>query len=864
MGAADDFLDGKQSADDFLNAGAGELVVSNLRKIEAMEAAEKFEEPSSFQYLFNRLRKGFAGFMGVPGDLYQALKPTTQNMRDRASNPNIAMTEEERQLINRAADERDRAGPATSYAGRVLEHPIATSGDYREVLGVDEKMKTKRDLLRYAGGVAEMAGSGGPFALSSRAAQIPAIVTSTVGSGIGMEAGGDVASGLGLSRQAGEVVGSLAGGVASAVAPNALTAAWGVIKRRFSTEANKAAAESQVGREIAQQLESYPPAAGNIERSLQISDEIHGFNPSLPARSASPGLLAEEKRLVAQNPRTLNRAAQTIEENNKAIAEYLNTKFPVASGGETAAARVGRLQRQSADRLEQMRTAVDDKLDDAVRVFETNPSNFENGQRLRDLFFKQKEVYQGIRSQKYQDVYKAADEAGVRVDLTDIKQYVDDVLKSEMNAYQAPDIPVVFRQVAKQEAADVSFANLHSLYKQVNKDIASLRGSNAVDKDFRTMLLNDLKSKLTGKLETFEQAGYGDVATKLKEANRFFVEEYMPRFKQGFGSDLAARYSSGEFKTADQMITDLVTKPRNTQAARDFKLLFDETPEAMEALKNGYLDKFYKAGGAIDKSGRINQRALDTFIRQHGDTLAEFPEIRKTMQGLSADNQALLDRQAMLVKAEKKLAANDLYKLFQGRDPQVVLTEATTNKNAMRVLSMVAAKDQNMSRGLARGIAEHVAEQPDPAAFLKANEEAIRIGLRPLGEEHFKNLKTAVEAMTINARNPAPASINAGSAAPDALAETMGSSPRAIISHVLNVERGRSGAVQEGAAFLGRWFDKLRRDHKAVAMESVFYSKDTAKALAELAKNPANPKAQMDWINQMTALGIRAEVAGQE
>jgi hypothetical protein len=101
--------------------------------------------------------------------------------------------------------------------------------------------------------------------------------------------------------------------------------------------------------------------------------------------------------------------------------------------------------------------------------------------------------------------------------------------------------------------------------------------------------------------------------------------------------------------------------------------------------------------------------------------------------------------------------------------------------------------------------------------------------LKPLGEEHFKNLQTAVEALTINARNPAGVSIQAGSVAPDTIAAKLGSSPRAIISHILNVERGRTGVAQEGAAFLGRWFDRLRRDHKAVAMEAVFYDKDTAK-----------------------------------
>lgn len=858
MATADDFLDGRMSADDFLGSGPQQepTVASKLSTIDAQAAASKVEEPSSFSYLFNRLKKGFSGFMGLPGDVYQLMKPTSKSMFEQANSPDIVMPEDQRAAM------REEAGLRAIRPPGFMDKPMATSEQYRDVLGVDPNMKTNRDWLRYAGGVTEMAGAGGPFALTTAPSTIPALVTSTVGSGIGMEAGGDVASGLGLDRQAGEAAGAVVGGLASAVLPNTVRGAGSAIKRRFSPEANKVAGETAAAQEIAGQLDSYPPARANIERSVEISDEIQGFNPSLPARSNAPGLLAEEKRLISQNPKTLNKAVQNIEANKQAIDEFVNTRFPVGSG-EPAATRVQRIQKMSAQRLEGMRTAVDEKLDDAVRVFESNPSNYENGSRLRDLFFKQKEVYSGIRSQKYKEVYEAAERLGVKAQIDDVAQYADDVLKNELNAYQASEIPPVFRQVVK-EKGDISFAKLHSLYKRANSDLASLRGSTAADKDFKISLIEQLKTQLRQKIDGFEQSGFGEVAEKLKEANRFYADEYLPRFKQGFGSDIAARYGSGEFRTPDQMVTSLITKANNTQAAKDFKLLFDETPEAWDALRSGYLDELYRNGGVIGRDGRINQRSLETFLRKHDPTLREFPQIKGEIQRLALDNEALLARRSQIVAAEKKLAANDLYRLFQGREPTEVLTEATTNPNAMKVLAMVARRDKGMSSGLARGIAEHVVSQPDPAAFLQANRAAIEAGLKPLGTSHMKNLETAVEAMTINSRSVPPVNINPASVVPDSVAERLGSSPRAIISHFLNVERGRSGPMQEGGAFLGRWFDKLRREHKTIAMEAAFYDKDVAKALAEVAQNPASEKARMDFVQQMTAIGVRAEVAGQE
>lgn len=866
----------------------GGSVSSNLAKIDAQNEAGSFEEPSTFGYLFNRLKKGFSGFMGMPGDVVQTIRTAPGAPTTPAGFAALERTGRLPEVVAGGVAQNEKLNRETTPI-------IATSNQYRQAMGYDPSIKTERDWLRYTGGVAEMAGAGGPFALATNPATMLPLLSGVVGSGIGMEAAGDVASGLGLSREAGEVTGAVLGGAATALIPNAGVGAAGAIKRRFSPEANKAAAESQVSREIAGQLESYPAAQQNIERSLQVSDDIPGFTPSLPARSGAPGLLAEERVLVSKNPRTLNKAIENIESNKKAIADFVSSKFEPGAG-PTAIQRVNKLAKVKIDRLEGMKAALDEKLDDALRVFESNPSNYENGNRLRELFFKQKEVYSGIRAQKYTEVYEAAERLGVKANIDDAVQYVDDVLKNEMNSYQQSEIPSVFRQLkgefAKEapkggptvkttptgktikhydaapkvnEPADVSFEKLHSLYKRTNADLASLRGSARPDKDFQLMLLGELKHKLTQKLAGFEEAGFGEVATKLKEANRFYAAEYLPRFKQGFGGDVAAKYASGEFRTPDQLVTGMITgKPNNTQAARDFKMLFAEEPEAWNALRSGYLDELYRNAGLVSKDGRINQKAIDTFLRKHEPTLGEFPQIKAEIKQLATNNEALLTRRAQIVAAEKKLASKDLFRLFQGRDPDVILTEAATNPNAMRVLAYQTRNNPGMAKGLARGIAEHVAKQDDPMAFLTANKEAIRIGLKPMGEAHFKNLETAVEAMTINARNAPPHNINATGVASDTIAEKLGSSPRAIIAHFLNVERGRTGLAQESAAFLGRWFDKLRRDHRSIAMEAVFYDKDAARALANLAKNHTSEKVKFDFITQMTALGVRAEVAGQE
>jgi hypothetical protein len=478
------------------------------------------------------------------------------------------------------------------------------------------------------------------------------------------------------------------------------------------------------------------------------------------------------------------------------------------------------------------------------------------------------------------------------------------VLAADLNAYQGSEIPSIFRTLKTKfgaqegktvtdaytgrpivikpenpaEGAVVSFEELHSLYKRVNGDIASTAGSLSPDKDFKLLLLNQAKDMLTAKLAKFEDRGFGPVAEKFSEANRFYRDEYLPRFKQGFGADVLAKYGSGEARVPNEKVVEMITKANNATAARDFKQLFDDVPEAWQALRDGYMDALTRTANVLGADGKINQKALDGFLRKHSPTLAEFPQVRQEFQQLALDNAGLLERGARLAGQRKELDTAAMFKLFQGKPPAEVMTEAMTDPNVMRVLAhhaqprapmvngvrMPGPPDPREARGLARAIGSHVTAQPDPAGFLAANREAISIGLAPLGKDHMKNLETAVDALTINRRNDLPTFVKAQGVAPDAIGETFGSSPRAMIAHAINVERGRSGPMQEGAAFLGRWFDKLRRDHQAAAMEAVFYDKDAARAIATLAKQPQSQKARVDWVSAMAALGIRAEIAGQE
>ena len=854
-------------------------LVEKMAAIDAAKKATASAEPGAGEYLWNRAKKGLAGFMGVPGDLIDAT-------RDMPLAPHPALIPL-RILIDRAAE---KMGLRVTKEMLPTKKVIATSDLYRDALGVDPKMTTTNDGLRYAGGVVEMGAAAAPFGLVMKAAAIPSLITGAVGSGIGLEAGGDVAEGFGFDRNTGEAVGAFAGGIIPAVAGAATSRGVDAAKGRFSKGAQIAGAEREALDEVRANIDQVPASGINLERSNRVAGEFAKegveFTPSLPARTNSPGLLAIEKNLVTTKPEALNRAVKNAEDVQLQIADFIDAKYPVTKA-EPAAKRVQDIMKASAVKLDGMKKAVDNALDDMTLRFDRQPNDV-NGEKLRGLFMKQKLVYRGMRDAKYTDVYKTAEQLGVRDNIDDVVKYVDDTLKTDLNAYQQSDIPSVFREVqrkfgakpapetgryvppdlmaeaTKGKAADLSFEELHSLYKRTNSDLASLRGSMAPDKDFKIRLLENMKTMLKGKVDAYQDTAFGPVAEKLKAANSFYEAEYLPRFKQGFGGDISAKYGTGEFRTPAERVTELVTKPNNIQAAKDFKLLFDDVPEAWNALRDGYMDNLFRNAGVVDANGRIKQTALDSYIRKNAGTLDQFPQIKRDIQRLSTDNAGLLERQARVAAQQKELHAAELFKMFNGGDAGKILESAITEPKAMRLLASQAKGNPERAKAFARSIAEQVMTKDDPLAFFQKNEEAIRSGLSPLGAEHWKNMRTAMEAVGISQRTMIPQMVQRQSIAPDTLLGSTGNSLRSVISSARAVQHGRSGVLQEGSFLLGRMFESMKRDHKMVVLESIFYDPDTSKVMANLGKNPASPKARSDFMTQMVKLGVKTAVAGQE
>ena len=161
-------------------------IAEKLAAVESGKQATADAEPGAGEYLGNRAKKGFAGFMGLPGDIADASRDIPFISGHPAMVPLSLM-------VNTVVE---KLGLKKTREQLPTEKVIATSRTYRDAFGYDPEMKTTNDGLRYAGGVAEMAAAGGPFAPALKATAIPSLIAGSASSGIGLEAGGDVVEGL--------------------------------------------------------------------------------------------------------------------------------------------------------------------------------------------------------------------------------------------------------------------------------------------------------------------------------------------------------------------------------------------------------------------------------------------------------------------------------------------------------------------------------------------------------------------------------------------------------------------------------------------------------------------------------------------
>lgn len=714
------------------------------------------------------------------------------------------------------------------------------------------------------------------------------------------EIGGNIAHHFGLSREKGEQVGEFLGGLAGpgmvGMAAKAGMAGREAAKAGMAKagvtglgkDAQEAAANALVRDEITSGIKGSPTGQANMDRAAELGKEIPGFKPVVAQASDSPALVAMHKHVASSSPDALNKAAAADARNAKAIEDFKNEKFPgekkqVVEPGQEAEgdpklnrpfvkdpvldpARAQLSATKAVNDLDQQKVASDlQKLSDQHKRTVDNQAI---GEKLRDKYWQARSTAKIQQDANLADVYATAKRQGAKADMSDVRGMVKGLVDADKNTFQ--NMPPLFAKILKEypeaQAAKVerqavtpngakkpvyrttttpatparneaSFEELHSLYKQANKDWADATAAGDAAKAHYMQRVKDLLKEKVGQ---FEGPEHGELAQKFSKFNEDY-RKYAQTFKEGAGAEIARRGKNGLSRDAEDIVAKTVLKAGDKKkGVQDFFKMFGDDHEAANLLHDGIMDNFSKR---VMSTGQFNPKAARAFIAQHEQALNELPSLKARLEDSRSIGQTLLDRQAVLQKQARKLDQTYLAKVAGSSNADALISRALTNTTdgpkVMKAL-LVGAKSTESKQAIARAIVDSVTSKGHGLDFIMEHQSTLKPVLDQLGPDHWKNLKTIAEAEEIAGRVKAPTSVELKKLE-DVGTKYTGTSVKSLFA---TAKAANSGRLSKGYAILdaaGRFVYKIKGEKVQQLREAALFDPDLAGLMAQMAKSKGEP-----------------------
>lgn len=644
----------------------------------------------------------------------------------------------------------------------------------------------------------------------------------------------------------------------------------------LSEEARKSMGRASAARDLLPQIES-PVSRANIEEASKVGKQIPGFekNLTLGRMTGSPAVASMERHFAGTRPDVLESAQAKEKALGSSIEGYKERQFPTqpevhpfAGAQRTYADKVKRLE-DGTTALERQERALASKY---------RRGDMETaGSQIRQV---RERIMQNVKQTSrtmYDAVYSAANQQGLKVNMNDVKALASSINKDSANTFQ--DDPGVIGQIIRQyskkagatkeittpigrkirlgestrpESSTVDFQEFHSLYKKANAEASQLAlaakmgNVDAPQKLRKVMQVRDL---LETKLNQMEGPEGGQVSALLKQANQFYRDKYVRLFKKGAGGQIGRETAFGPAQADAEIIPKLVFTRGDGSGVREYMAMIQGDPQGYRALESGVMDVFSKA---VVRDGKIDRAALDRFMRDYKEPLAEMPGLRAQIDSASKASAAIKANADMIRTANQKLGSSLLAKVAKTENPDAMLTQAFRSPDRLRVI-LDSANSPEEKQALARAIVERVQKAPDPLAFMETNKKSLA---QALGKKQYDSLSTILNAQKIVGRVEAPSHVQFGELE-DPLKARFGTTIPQAISEQKGVSMRFASKQYAIARVAMRWWNKVRNDTREQVLIDAIYNPATAKDLADYLKS-GSAVAASKLNDHLLAYGIRA------
>lgn len=840
-----------------------------VEKVEPPKGARSVEQAPFAPFVANSAKKGLvAGTAGLVGLAADAGEATSRYLYNVVTNPNSSTN----RLLGTGSepitdpDPFDKTRAATDFGN--------------ELLDVDPGMESPNRTVRTAGAIAEFAAGGvvpGAFVVGKAVNKIPALtaeVASSIGGGIGQEEFGPW----------GGIIGGLGG---AAIGPSIVKAgAKGlqklpVAQRFFNETVGADAARLNAGRDITNSLSAAPDSGLNLRTAEETAAGIRSlggkaFNPTLGQRSGAEGVISMEQGIAGSTPEARGRHEAATDAARAAVGAAESKAFPAS----------GRVAPLASKKVFHAEAALDKRLeviaDAERRIGDQFPDIAQQkiGEALNSARVEAMTIARGVKNQKYKDVYKAADEAKISADMSDVAELSTSLRGQNVfqrfpsvfgridaryagkaageTKYKTAGFDKPLEEAAPEAVKPASFEELHSLSRETNAQLSTAMRTGDAEGAY---YLTRVKELTDAKLAKFSGPEFGNVAELKKAADDFYANKYARVFREGAGGRLAATNRFGD------MIDDEKTVQRffSPTGLDDFNEIFAGVPAAQEVLNSGVLGLFAKS--AL-RDGIVDPKAAGAWIRRHKEALDKMPDVKAKLENAKAAQEAIISSRATVAMRQKAIDKTYMSKLIKSDDPDGMIQKALSDPGAIRGLTAMATDPKSravLARSVMKALPEAAAKAGvDPLTFLNNGSESLRPLLQRLGPDHEKNLKTIASAQAILGRSPTPALVRVP-AASDAFKDRVGSSIPELLNSWRAVNRRQSSAFAATASAGGKFVNKNIQAAQQQLIENALYDPVLAADLGRAIRAEVlTPGLTNKISNHLVSLGVRVGAATTE
>jgi hypothetical protein len=860
------------------------------------------ETPSVLPFTIDQFKKGVAGSMSLPAlatdvaaagvegatKIGQRLGELSAGARKLIGLPESPQAKEAREnwFKEREAKAKEENVGGIKQATRGLEALLRID---QVAKGTPEKMFKDVEIPKdsfggtskaneYIGKIANFVGSSiipgaGPVVEAER--KLLTATTQTLGNVMsGMSAveikqiAGQLAPSVGLTKEQGEQMGEQWGGImgpglvqaaGQGIAKASQTVVSGANKAGvtgFSEAAQKAQAEVLLHKEIINAVKSNPTSEANLAELIDLQKKMADFKPGAAQATGSPALIAMTRQVSQSSPEALAKAAAVDARNQAAISKFKEQSFPSTKlpVNEAARAKYGADQgiiQADLDKVDRQLTSLSDQYTRSV-------DKQAIGQELRDLYWAKKGEVKGKLDKQIEDVYRSADEVGLKADMTGIRDTVRRIVADDKEAFQqmpgtwgkilkefggaeTVKAPVQSRGSfmgirregiqppvqAQQASTEVSFEKLHSLYKEANREWMDMV---AAQKPDMARKLDIVRSKLREQVDQFQGPQYGQVGEKFAAFNQDYTK-YSKTFKEGAGGEVAKLTRKGYSRDAEDIVDKVFLKSGDkSKGLEDFFQVYGRDERAARLLKDGLIDNFSRA--AVDSNGNFSAVAARNWMKRNDRALDQLPNVKAELQGTTDISGSLINRRRELEAQRKILDKGVMAAVAKNQKPEL-LVEAGMNDPRLFKALVSSAKTQEAKESIARSIVDMTAAKADSFQFLTQNEKVLKPVMDALGKEHWNNLKAIAKAEEIAGRSKAPSTVEL-SKIQDPAEQLVGTSGKGLLQRMMAVHQGRAGTPWTVADVAGRMMYKVKTEEMARLREAALFDPEVSALLSKV------------------------------